>query len=98
MVMDCIRRAGETGTIRYDRGQFRLFIEGEHGTRLFLENAYDFYAEPDAALPPGRPGSDSIAAGNLMGAQTTLTARRQANHPPTGRPRRGRASARRSPP
>ena len=43
MIMDGVRQAGETGDIVYDRDQFRLSVNGESGTRLFLDNAYQEY-------------------------------------------------------
>ena len=43
MMMDGIQRAGEKAKIVYDPEQFRLFREGEEGTRLFLGNIYEEY-------------------------------------------------------
>ncbi len=43
MVMASVRQKGETGKIVYDPVEFRLVVEGENGTRLFLSNAYYEY-------------------------------------------------------
>jgi hypothetical protein len=51
--MDGGRREGEKGNIVYERDQFRLFIEGETGTRLFLGNAYQQYCAADKIAPAG---------------------------------------------
>lgn len=42
-VMDAIRKAGETATLRYDAEHFRLYGEGEGKHEMNLTNAYNEY-------------------------------------------------------
>lgn len=43
MVMTSVRQKGEMGKVVYDPNEFRLVVDGEKGTRLFLSNAYYEY-------------------------------------------------------
>ncbi|MBX7218821.1 MAG: DUF1444 family protein [Blastocatellia bacterium] len=43
MMMDALRRAGETRSIEYDPDDFKLRINGENGQQLWLGNAFHEY-------------------------------------------------------
>jgi hypothetical protein len=48
LMMDAIRKAGETGEITYEQEEFRLRGEGENGSIIFLSNAHQEYCSAPA--------------------------------------------------